>query len=137
MVQSSPIHAFKRAILSHALIIVICLISQWNSGLWLVRNGQQLFNNWIKTVLKLLRHSLKTINWKQHAHRHCLSLDANCDIMFKILHKIKPFGPISWPETCDVRLIFLLTFFFVHVIITTIINIRMCWYNSLVAKCIK
>ena len=31
--------------------------------------------------------------------------------MFKILHEINPFGPMSCPETCDVRLIFLLTFF--------------------------
>ena len=46
---------------------------------------------------------------------------ANCDIMFKILHKIKLFGPISSPETCDVMLIILLTFFFDYVIITTII----------------
>ena len=35
----------------------------------------------------------------------------SCDIMFKILHKINPFGPTSCPETCDVRLIFLLNFF--------------------------
>ena len=31
--------------------------------------------------------------------------------MFKILHKIKPFGPMSSPETSDVMLIFLLAFF--------------------------
>ena len=31
--------------------------------------------------------------------------------MLKIFHKIKPFGPMSCPETSDVRLIFLLTFF--------------------------
>ena len=38
-------------------------------------------------------------------------MDANCDIMFKILHEINPFGPMSCPETCDVRHIFVLTFF--------------------------
>ena len=36
---------------------------------------------------------------------------ANCDIMFKILHEINPFEPMSCLETCDVRLIFLLAFF--------------------------
>ena len=36
---------------------------------------------------------------------------ANCDIMFKILHKIRPFGPMSSPETSDVMVIFLLAFF--------------------------
>ena len=36
---------------------------------------------------------------------------ANCDIIFKILHKYNPFGPKSCLETCDVKLIFLLTLF--------------------------
>ena len=31
--------------------------------------------------------------------------------MFKISHKINPFGPMSCLETCDIRVIFLSTFF--------------------------
>ena len=47
---------------------------------------------------------------------------ANCDIMFKSLHKINPFEPIRDPGNCDVRVIFFCEGFSLgHVIITTII----------------
>ena len=54
---------------------------------------------------------LITENRQQQNTDNIFLLVKNCDIMFKILHKIKPFGPMSSPETTDVMLIFLLAFF--------------------------
>ena len=64
---------------------------------------------------------LKTANRKQQNTDNVLLLVENCDIMFKILHKINPFEPIREPDNCESELLFCEGFSLGHVIITTII----------------
>ena len=54
---------------------------------------------------------LKTANRKQQNTDSCLSLDANCDIMFLILSELNTGEPMTSCETRGVRLIGLLTLF--------------------------
>ena len=63
--------AITQAISNYAVISVICLISESNTGLWLVTKGQQWLKNppWFTQLAKLLQTQQKNMCWNQESTR--------------------------------------------------------------------
>ena len=80
--------AFKRAISSHAVITVICVLSGWNPGFWLVKKGQQWYMWFI--------HSCKNIclsNERDSESQTCWTISIKLCKKYRVCPKPKHSDP--------------------------------------------